>query len=307
MVHWFEFGKRKDARSIQHSFLNWLSHRRETGRPFFAFLNLFDAHDPYDLPRGASHRFVRYPVTLNEAIVVYELWSIYDKLGLPEPYIDLARDSYDDCLGYLDEQLGQLLNALKMRGLLENTLVIVTADHGEGLGEHKLFGHGYSLYQTEIRVPLLIRPASGLSAPTVVGETVSLRDLPATIVDLLGLGAGSPFPETSLARFWRNSPAAAADLSRNSDAVVSELRRRNPQSPSQGQFPDSENPLISLADDQFVYIRSERDGSEQLFDHRTDPNESSDLSRDESMRPVLENFRRRVDRFRKKSGSSASE
>ena len=177
---------------------------------------------------------------MDEAIVVYELWPLYDKLSLPQPYIDLARDSYDDCLGYLDEQLGQLFDALKRRGLLEKTLVIVTADHGEGLGEHKLFGHGYSLYRTEIRVPLLIRPPSGLSAPTVVGETVSLRDLPATIVDLLGLGAGSPFPGTSLARFWRNSPSAAADLSRDTDPVVSELRFPNPQSPSQGQSPDSE-------------------------------------------------------------------
>jgi arylsulfatase A-like enzyme len=307
MVHWFEIGKRKDARSIQHAFLSWLSHRQETGRPFFAFLNLFDAHVPYVLPQGASHRFVRYPVTMNEAIVVYELWSNYDKLSLPASYIDFARDSYDDCLGYIDEQLGQLLNALKMRGLLDNTLVVVTADHGEGLGEHKLFGHGYSLYRTEIRVPLVIRPPAGRTAPAVVGESVSLRDVPATIVDLLGLGAGSPFPGSSLARFWRNSAPAAADSSRDTDPVVSELREPNPESPSQGQFPNSQGPLVSLAHDEFVYIRNEGNGSEQLFDQRTDPTETSDHSRNESMRPVLEDFRDRFDLFRKKSVRSGNE
>ncbi len=136
----------------------------------------------------------------------------YDKLSLPASYINFARDSYDDCLGYIDEQLGQLFNALRVRGLLDNTLVVVTADHGEGLGEHKLFGHGYSLYRTEIRVPLVIRPPTGRSAPAIVEETVSLRDVPATIVDFLGLGAGSPFPGTSLARFWRNSAPGSAEL-----------------------------------------------------------------------------------------------
>ena len=212
MIHWFEIGKRKDARSIKHAFLGWLSHRQETGRPFFAFLNFFDAHDQYALPPGAPHRFVRYPVTMDEAIAVYELWPLLDKLSLPPNYIDFARDSYDDCLAYLDEQLGQIFDALEHRGLLEKTLVVVTADHGEGFGEHKLFGHGYSLYRTEINVPLVIRPASGQRPSSVVGETVSLRDLPATIVDLLGLESESPFPGTSLARFWRRSASETAEL-----------------------------------------------------------------------------------------------
>ena len=148
-------------------------------------------------------------------------------MRLPPPYIDLARDSYDDCLGYLDEQLGLLFDALQRRGVLDQTLVVVTSDHGEGLGEHNLFDHGESLYRTEIRVPLVIRPPSGLNPSSVVGETVSLRDLPATIVDLLGLGAGSPFPGISLARFWRNSPSGNVDLSRETDPVVSELRDPN--------------------------------------------------------------------------------
>jgi arylsulfatase A-like enzyme len=306
MISWFEIGKRKNARSINHAFLTWLSHRRETSRPFFAFLNFFDAHDPYVLPQGVPRRFVRYPVTMEEAIVVYELWPLYDKLSLPLRYIDLARDSYDDCLGYLDEQLGQLFDALKLRGLLEKTLVVVTSDHGEGLGEHKQFGHGYSLYRTEIRVPLVIRPPAVLNQSRVVSEPVSLRDLPATIVDLLGLGVGSPFPGLSLARFWRNSSSGNADLASDGDPVVSELRFQNPQLPNRGRSPSAQGPLISLALDQFVYIRNELDGSEQLFDQHSDPSESRDQSRNESMRPVLENFRDHFNQIRRKSASSGT-
>jgi arylsulfatase A-like enzyme len=162
--------KRKHAALVRRAFLGWVSQRRETGRPFFAFLNFFDAHQQYLLPPGARHRFVTYPVTTQEFTVVYELWPFLDKMKLPPRYIGLARDAYDDCLGYLDEQLGLLFDALQRHGVLDRTLVVVTSDHGEGLGEHNLFDHGESLYRTEIRVPLVIRPPSGVNRSMVVGE-----------------------------------------------------------------------------------------------------------------------------------------
>ena len=186
--------QRKDAASINRAFLNWLADRREPDRPFFAFLNLLDAHDPYTLPQGAPYRFVTYSSTLDECRAVYELWRVLDKTKLPRSVITLARDSYDDCLRYIDEQLGILFDELQRRGVLEQTLIVVTSDHGEGLGEHGLFDHGESLYRTEIRVPLLIVPPSGLQSSVVVDETVSLRDLPATIVDLVGQGQWLALP-----------------------------------------------------------------------------------------------------------------
>ena len=79
-----------------------------------------------------------------------------DKLTLPQHYLTMARDAYDDCLAYLDEQLGVLFDELHHRALLDDTLVVITSDHGEGLGEHDLFDHGESLYSTELDVPLLI-------------------------------------------------------------------------------------------------------------------------------------------------------
>ena len=98
---------------------------------------------------------------------------------------------YDDCTADLDEQLGRLVDELDRRGVLERTWLIVTSDHGESFGEQGgVFGHGTSLYQPQLHVPLVIVPPAG-SRPfrPVVPETVSLRDLPATVVDVLGLGA----------------------------------------------------------------------------------------------------------------------
>ena len=83
--------------------------------------------------------------------------------------------------------------------------MIITSDHGEAFSEHDLVGHSYSVNLDEIGVPLVIlSPAA--PAGRVVDSPVSLRDLPATVVDLLGLSAASPFPGHSLAAYWKLPP-----------------------------------------------------------------------------------------------------
>ena len=69
-------------------------------------------------------------------------WWERDKQGIKPADLELARDSYDRCLAYLDDQLGRLFEDLERQGLLDRSVVIVTADHGEHLGERDLFGHG---------------------------------------------------------------------------------------------------------------------------------------------------------------------
>src|SRR5262249_21087152 len=112
-----------------------------------------------------------------------------------------ARDCYDSCIAFLDEQLGRLLHELRGQGLLENTVVIITSDHGEGFGDHGRYGHLYSLYLEVTGVPLVIL-SPGAPAGAVVDSPVSLRDLPETVVELAGLTAGSPFPGRSLTGYW---------------------------------------------------------------------------------------------------------
>ena len=298
----FVINPRKDAASIRRALLNWLADRREPDRPFFAFLNLLDAHDPYRLPDGVPYRFMNYTATSDEFRAI-ELWRGLDKTKLPRSVIAMARDFYDDCLLYIDEQLGILFDELQRRGVLEKTLIVVTSDHGEGLGEHGLFDHGESLYRTEIRVPLVIVPPSGLQTSAVVDEPVSLRDLPATIVDLVGQGTGSPFPGASLTRFWGESGSKGVRSARVDDPVISELTAPNPARPNQGRSPAAQGPLVSLAKGDFVYIRNEGDGREQLFNERIDPQEIDDRSRFELMQPVLAEFRNRLDLIRRTSAS----
>jgi len=288
--------QRKDAGAINRAFVGWLSQRPEPARPFFVFLNYLDAHSPYVLPPGAAHRFGLEPQSRNDFQVLDDHWTSIDKLRLAPRYRALARDSYDNCIAHLDEGLGKLLDELAGRGVLDRTLVIVTSDHGEGLGEHDLFDHGESLYRTEIRVPLLIVPPAALRTRRVVSQTVSLRDLPATIVELAGQGTGSPFPGRSLSRMWAD-PTTVGD-SVAGDWVVSELSAPNPLNPNQGRSPAHRGPLVAIAERDLVYIQNEGDGTEELYDERDDPRELINRARAAAFRPVLEQFRARLGQWK---------
>ncbi len=226
---------------------------------------------------------------------VFAHWFSLDKLRLPPHYITLVQDCYDSCLGYLDEQLGELFDELKRRGVLDHTLVIVTSDHGEGLGEHNLFFHGETLYRTEIRVPLVI-VLPGQNRSMVVSETISLRDLPATIVDLTGQGTGSPFPGRSLARMWQDS--RPGDPSAAGEGAISELASPNPYDPNQGRSPGHRGALAALAEGDFVYIRNEGDGGEELFNARADPNEFDNRARFQATQSVKERLRVQLNELR---------
>ena len=171
LLKWLTERGRQDAGSINRKFLDWLSYRREPKRPFFTFLNYYDAHAPYLPPEGAGFRFGVRPRTLDDYVLLIELWSTIDKSSLTPHYRDLISDCYDSCLAYLDQRLGELFDDLQRRGVLDRTVVIVTADHGEELGGHGLFEHGESLYRPEVRVPLFFVLPPGLRSPAVRGRS----------------------------------------------------------------------------------------------------------------------------------------
>jgi arylsulfatase A-like enzyme len=105
-----------------------------------------------------------------------------------------ARDLYDAEILYMDFELGRLLDALRERGLYERTLVVVTADHGELLGEHEQWGHGQGLWEPLVRVPLILKPAGPARAAQRRDERVSLVHVLPLILRELGLEAGETNP-----------------------------------------------------------------------------------------------------------------
>jgi arylsulfatase A-like enzyme len=316
---------RKDAARINRDALRWIARRGD--RPFFAFLNYMDAHDPYLVPSGVRERFGNLPASPAELQTLRQ-WSLLAR----QPQrcrpgdLALARNAYDECLAYLDDQLNRLFTELDRLGELKRTLIVVTADHGEHFGEHQLDGkllvsHGASLYQPEIHVPLLIIKPGKVPAGTVIGTPVSLRNLPATVFDLIGVNPTSrpgvpKFPGTSLARAWRGSrpprdrtastspststadpddaSASPGEPESESEPVLSELVSRDDRPANRPDAPDEV--LRAVVSGSQVYHRIGRD-REELYDLRSDPAETHNLAGDRASRPALDRFRHTLARL----------
>jgi arylsulfatase A-like enzyme len=284
---------RKEASMVNREFLDWLSHRPQPERPYFAFLNYFDAHSPYQLSPRRVHRFGAKPTEEREYRLIQDWWNM-DKSRVSPGEFAFVFNTYDDCVASIDEQVGRLFDELGRRGALDRTWVILVSDHGESFGEHPgVFLHGGSLYQTELHVPLVVVPPPGTRIKPVVAETASLRNLAATIVDLAGCGADSPFPRESLARLWRPS-SGPPGTGGSGDAALAELIPNETLGPGAPEPSRRPWPLAALKADGWSFIRREGEGREELYDLREDPREQHDVAASAGSRPRLERMREAV-------------
>ena len=296
-----DVGSRKTAATINRNALDWLS-QRPADRPFFLFLNYYDAHSPFIPPEEATRRFGLCALSHRDQVEILKRAHDLDRGSRPPAMqsgsgSSVRRPRY----WWMDTTVPSPISMnssavssteLRERGLLENTLVIVTSDHGEHFLERGFAGHGMSLYRREIHVPLLIFPPSGAPDRRVVPEPVSLRDLPATIVEMLGLAQGSPFPGRSLSRFFR--PGLGTAESRL-DPVLSEVGHQTTIAPTPG-VPASLGPARALTTEKEVYIRN-GDGGEELYDRVQDPGETQNRISAGSVPQSVEQYRELFDRL----------
>lgn len=152
----------------------WIT--EHAAEPFFVWVHLFEPHAPHLAPPG-------YSAPLSQAVEI-------DEKGLP-PTVHDADDlrgrirGYRGEVAYVDAQLGRLIQRLRLLGLLDRTAVVVTADHGEGLGDHGQLQHEGSLFEENVRVPLLVR-APGVAPARRLRGFAQLEDLHPTVLSLLG-------------------------------------------------------------------------------------------------------------------------
>ena len=170
----------RDAPAVTRAASRWLGRNHE--KPFFLWTHYFDPHAPYEL----HSEFADLPS------------SGHVRQG-PEP-IDAGMAGrirkYDSEIAFTDSHVGALLDEIDRLGLRDSTLVVLTADHGEALGEHGYVGHGRRLDEGIARVPLIVRYPGTVPADRVVAEPVTLLDVTPTLLDLSGITklAGSDRP-----------------------------------------------------------------------------------------------------------------
>jgi arylsulfatase A-like enzyme len=275
----------KDAAAVNQAFLTWLEARRTHRRPFFAFLNFNDAHSPNEVPDQSIPGFGLRPTKIWDRLTLRH-WHALRRTNLSNEHVRMINYIYDDCISYLDRRLGILLGELEARGVLKDTLVIVTSDHGEHLGDHRLFFHGCSLYRQLVHVPLVIVDPGVVPAGRLIAQPVSLRELPNTVVELLGLGRDSPFPGRSLTRFW-NGPDR--EVAPQVEPLLMEVGKPLFFT-NGGREPAASGPMKSLVAGGLHYIRS-GDGREELFNLDADREEQTNLAPGTSAALALEHFR----------------
>jgi arylsulfatase A-like enzyme len=154
------------------------------------FLHYFDPHDPYDPPEPFKSQFLSQK---NEPSYLEKLISkIQRKLQRNQP-VDLEKISslYDGEVAFTDQEIGKVFEVLKYLGLEEDTLVVLTSDHGEGLGQHNHLRHSINIYEEAVRVPLLFRWPNHIPKGLELSAPVEGVDIMPTILDLIGVNLKS--------------------------------------------------------------------------------------------------------------------
>lgn len=227
----------------------------EDTAPMFVWLHYMDAHWPY-------HTFSQLETGRDKARAWADMQTMWaSRNGPANPQlIARARGLYDEGIRHLDAEIGRLVRQLEDRGLLMNTLIILTSDHGEAFYEHGRWGHGAVLdfHEEILRVPLLIRYPM-LAGGTRVSELVSLIDIAPTILDAVGIEAEPEMEGASLL------PTLLGSGSTRPAMVISEMIDRDWQ-------------CIALRTERYKFIFNERTPDLcQLYDLKNDPSELVDL------------------------------
>ena len=247
------------ADEINRRALTWIDKGK---RPFFVVLNYMDVHDPYRPPEPYLHAYTEEENPGGSASLSFDSVKMPDARTMAG-----AVAAYDGGIRYVDIHVQDLMNALKERGVLDNTIVVITADHGEAFGEHHLLFHKNSLYREEIHVPLIFWQPKIVPAGRHVSHPVSLVDIPRTLISFAEPGYHGSFPGRSLQELWSGNGNESGWPD-----PLSELA----QSRFIPTFPNYYGPVRSVVGPEYQYISQK--GGDLLFDWKKDPQELHDLS-----------------------------
>ena len=182
----------KGGARVAENFRHWTRERPLDARPSFVFLNFIEAHFPYhQLPADYAQRYTDRPMSELKELSMALMGQQFGGPGRDaEEAAEPARDMYDGGVLYSDEMLRRVVEAIRERGTLDQTVLVVLADHGEVLGEWgNFFGHGPSVHQEAVSVPLVVRYPPVIPAGTRIAMPVSTLGVFGTILELAGVEA----------------------------------------------------------------------------------------------------------------------
>lgn len=247
-------------------------------RPFFVFLHLWDVHYDYVPPPPYDRMFdpgYEGDLTTEDYPNNPRIWR-----GMDARELDHVRALYDGEIRFTDHHLGRLVARLRELGVLDDTIVVVTSDHGDEFFEHGLKGHALSVFDEVLHVPLVIRYPRRVAAGRRIVEQVRLMDVPATILGLADVPAPQGFGAPGLAERHR-----ATDLS---SWLGRGARTAMPTLPAFSQnLVGVRHESLRTPTAKLITVTTPRDGKKRtlLFDLAADPGERTNLARAETAPP----------------------
>jgi arylsulfatase A-like enzyme len=244
---------------------------KNTGRPFFFFINVIENHALYNPPKS-FRQFSRK--TDRHSLNPFKLFDEDYTEQLPS-LLPIWKNLYDDSMLFLDSVIGQFLDYLKFRKLTENTVIIITSDHGEHFGEKGFYQHKFSLFNEILSIPLVISCPDGFSIPGNRDDRlVSLQDLFSTVLDLMD----SPFPRPqhslSLVSSERRKSVAAMNLK----PVEQKIRLAAMFNKPREWAEDINFHRYAMILDNNIKLLEDDKGNVAIFHLASDPQEDHDLS-----------------------------
>ena len=192
----FEFFEKADANKNATTLS--LKFIEQTKGPWFCFLHFFDPHWPYTpiAPKTLARFTGADRITLAENQDSYRFYKV--AIGASGEAVAELKKAYWKEVESVDRQLGQIFARLSVLGELENTIIVITSDHGEGFGERGLFGHGYFLSEEVLQVPLIFRYPKTISGQQILNDRVDIRDVAPSILALAQLPEQAQFTGRNL-------------------------------------------------------------------------------------------------------------
>jgi arylsulfatase A-like enzyme len=279
--------QRLDARSMSEQALGWID-KQAPEKPWFVFVNYMDAHRPYNtaaLPPERAAGLPKPPAegepNTVEALDALYLHVFTQAAPPPPEMVQRVVDDYDLGLANLDLGLAALFDGLRARGLLDNALVVITADHGEYFGEHDLVEHSKDVYEQALRIPLIVkRPAQ--HSGRVLEAPISLADVPALV-----LREAAPEVAHRHAQAFRGTSELLGQV-----AQARYARRRDLAAEWSPRF-QRERDVVYVERFKLIYSS---DGQHELYDLTADPGELDNLFSREQAR--VESLVRWMERLR---------
>jgi len=244
----------------------WLA-ERSSEKPFFLYLHFMDIHGPYDPPAddvravqdsgslGARRALRREELDRRRGYLMKAPWTTRPEGRRLETW----RGRYAAGVRALDREIGGFLDDLAARGLLDDSVVVITSDHGEELLDHGDFDHGNTLYDEQIHVPLVVRLPGGAGGGRRVDDVVGLIDVMPTLLGLAGSEVSPKLAGRDLGVLLEGKSFAGSEI-----AISAGVKRR----------PE----LESVRTRTHKLVRDGKTGETALFDLAADPGESRDLS-----------------------------